>query len=260
MPRRRRRGGDARRGRIEPTAASGRRTPRLRLQHALRAAPGPLPRPARPHGGRGRAASWRASGSSRRSIDEVVGELREQGYLDDARFAQRFAEDRRRARRLGRRADRAPAARARRRRRARSPPRSASRITRASSRRRSRSCARRFPEPPATPRDRERALGVLVRKGYELELAYDAVRAPRGRSGLRVTTLIAPRRPPVLRSAPATDRPARRLKTQQINEFHAESAASVSTATKNHHRGRSDAAPGGRARQTPTQHRITAAI
>ncbi|MDX6687848.1 MAG: regulatory protein, partial [Baekduia sp.] len=29
-------------------------------------------------------------------IDEVVGELQEQGYLDDAGYAQRFAEDRRR--------------------------------------------------------------------------------------------------------------------------------------------------------------------
>ncbi|HEY8638089.1 MAG TPA: RecX family transcriptional regulator, partial [Solirubrobacteraceae bacterium] len=36
---------------------------------------------------------------------------------------------------------------------------------------------RRFPAPPADERDRERALGLLVRKGYELELAYDAVRA-----------------------------------------------------------------------------------
>ena len=35
---------------------------------------------------------------------------------------------------------------------------------------------RRFPDPPATPRDRDRALGVLVRKGYELELAHDAIR------------------------------------------------------------------------------------
>jgi regulatory protein len=30
--------------------------------------------------------------------------------------------------------------------------------------------------PPATPRDLERALGFLVRKGYELELAHDALR------------------------------------------------------------------------------------
>ena len=29
---------------------------------------------------------------------------------------------------------------------------------------------------PSTPRDRDRALGMLVRKGYELELAYDALR------------------------------------------------------------------------------------
>ena len=36
--------------------------------------------------------------------------------------------------------------------------------------------ARRFPEPPQTPRERDRALGMLVRKGYELELAYDALR------------------------------------------------------------------------------------
>jgi regulatory protein len=30
---------------------------------------------------------------------------------------------------------------------------------------------------PDTDRDRDRALGMLVRKGYELDLAYDAVRA-----------------------------------------------------------------------------------
>ena len=35
---------------------------------------------------------------------------------------------------------------------------------------------RRFPDPPATPRELERALGMLVRKGYELELAHDALR------------------------------------------------------------------------------------
>ena len=35
---------------------------------------------------------------------------------------------------------------------------------------------RRVPTVPATPRERDRALGMLVRKGYELELAYDALR------------------------------------------------------------------------------------
>lgn len=36
---------------------------------------------------------------------------------------------------------------------------------------------RRFPDPPREPRDRERALGVLLRKGYESELALDALTA-----------------------------------------------------------------------------------
>ena len=34
-----------------------------------------------------------------------------------------------------------------------------------------------MPAAPSDDRGRERALGLLVRKGYELELAYDAVRA-----------------------------------------------------------------------------------
>ena len=37
--------------------------------------------------------------------------------------------------------------------------------------------ARRFPVLPETDRDRERALSFLVRKGYELDLAHDALRA-----------------------------------------------------------------------------------
>ena len=36
---------------------------------------------------------------------------------------------------------------------------------------------RRFPEPPRERRDRDRALGMLLRKGYEHELAVDAVNA-----------------------------------------------------------------------------------
>jgi regulatory protein len=112
-------------------------------------------------------------------IDAVVGELCEQGYLDDARYARRFADDRRRldawgAERIERRlralgvgseeisaalgdggpADELDAAVA--------------------------LLRRRFPEPPATPRECQRALGVLVRKGYELELAYDALRRHAG--------------------------------------------------------------------------------
>lgn len=36
---------------------------------------------------------------------------------------------------------------------------------------------RRFPDPPQDRRERERALGVLLRKGYESELALDALAA-----------------------------------------------------------------------------------
>jgi regulatory protein len=36
---------------------------------------------------------------------------------------------------------------------------------------------RRFPQPPRERRDRDRALGVLMRKGYEQELAIDALNA-----------------------------------------------------------------------------------
>jgi regulatory protein len=36
---------------------------------------------------------------------------------------------------------------------------------------------RRFPDPPRDRRDRNRALGLLLRKGYETELALDALSA-----------------------------------------------------------------------------------
>jgi regulatory protein len=108
-------------------------------------------------------------------IDSVVGELCEQGYLDDARFAQRFAEDRRRLdgwgaerierrlRELGIDGDLIAAAV--------ECQDANDELTAALA-----LLQRRFPEPPATPRDCERALGMLIRKGYELELAYDAIR------------------------------------------------------------------------------------
>jgi regulatory protein len=112
-------------------------------------------------------------------IDTVVGELSEQGYLDDARFAQRFAEDRRRldgwgAERIERRLlalgiDRELVAAAIGCQGADEELDAAVALLR-----------RRFPEPPATPRDCERALGILVRKGYELELAHDAIRRHAG--------------------------------------------------------------------------------
>lgn len=36
---------------------------------------------------------------------------------------------------------------------------------------------RRFPQPPADRRERDRALGVMIRKGFETEVALDALTA-----------------------------------------------------------------------------------
>ena len=109
------------------------------------------------------------------AIEAVLAELLEQGYLDDASYAQRFADDRRRldawgAERIERKLlslgiDRELIAAAV------GEQDHAGEIEAALE-----LLARRFPEPPQTPRERDRALGMLVRKGYELELAYDALR------------------------------------------------------------------------------------
>jgi regulatory protein len=109
-------------------------------------------------------------------LDEAVAELEHQGYLDDARYARRFAEDRRTidawgAERIERRlqavgVEPALISAALDERGAGEELEAALAVLR-----------RRFTRAPADDRTRERALGLLVRKGYELELAYDAVRA-----------------------------------------------------------------------------------
>jgi regulatory protein len=113
------------------------------------------------------------------AIETVIGELCEQGYLDDASYAQRFAEDRRRldawgAERIERKLlslgiDRELIAAAIGEQDGAGEMEAALAIL-----------ARRFPEPPQTPRERDRALGVLIRKGYGLELAHDALRRHTG--------------------------------------------------------------------------------
>ncbi len=105
----------------------------------------------------------------------VVGELLDGGFLDDAGFAERFADDRRRldawgSERIARRLRELGVA---------------SEHIAAAVGEQDRDdeleaavalLRRRVPTVPATPRERDRALGMLVRKGYELELAYDALR------------------------------------------------------------------------------------
>lgn len=112
-------------------------------------------------------------------IDRVLTELAEGGYVDDARYAQRFAEDRRRldawgSDRIERRllalgVDREHIAAALGAQEGEDELEAAVAVL-----------ERRFPAGVQTPRDRDRALGVLVRKGYELELAYDALRRHAG--------------------------------------------------------------------------------
>ena len=113
------------------------------------------------------------------AIDAVVAELLEQGYLDDESYARRFADDRRRLDAWG--AERIE-------RKLLSLGIGRELIAAAVGERDHAGeldaaleiLARRFPEPPRTPRDRDRALGMLVRKGYELELAHDALRRHAG--------------------------------------------------------------------------------
>lgn len=162
-----------------PAGGSGRpaaalNDPDARLQHALDLAYRYL-------GHRDRTvAEMRRHLASKRvepaTIDEVVAELGRAGYLDDERYARRFAEDRRTLDAWGR--DRIERrllsvgvepeliALALQDRSAGDELEAAIGVLR-----------RRFRVPPASDRDRDRALGMLVRKGYELDLAYDAVRA-----------------------------------------------------------------------------------
>lgn len=124
----------------------------------------------------------------RRGISEELTEaaiaiLGKQGFLDDARFARLFVTDKRtleqwgseRIRRglLGRGIDRHLVDAA-----LTEPPQAGddeqpeAELDRALALLR-----RRFPAPPQDRRDRNRALGMLLRKGYETELALDALSA-----------------------------------------------------------------------------------
>lgn len=117
-----------------------------------------------------------AKGIDEPTIDTALAALAEQGYLDDARFARRFAEDRRaldgwgaerieqRLRKLGVARDLIAAALG--------AEALADELGAALALLR-----RRFPTPPCDARERNRALGLLLRRGYELELAHDAIRA-----------------------------------------------------------------------------------
>ncbi len=108
------------------------------------------------------------------SADAVIGALTGEGTLDDSRFARVFAEDKRELEQWG-------ADRIRRALLERGIERElieaviaaepeANELDRALA-----LLQRRFPAPPRARRDRDRALGVLLRKGYGAEVALDAL-------------------------------------------------------------------------------------
>jgi regulatory protein len=112
------------------------------------------------------------------TVDDTIATLIEQGYLDDSRFARLFTEDKRQLEQWG--SDRI-------RRSLRERGVDPELIETALSEQTGESelqqalelLRRRFPQPPADRRERDRALGVLLRKGYEMELALDALGAYR---------------------------------------------------------------------------------
>jgi regulatory protein len=109
---------------------------------------------------------------------EVLEELRAGGYVDDASYARRFAEDRRNLDGWGTgRIERRLAALGVSREHIAAAVQGGDHddLTAALA-----LLERRFPQPPTTPRERDRALGHLLRKGYELELAHDALRRHAG--------------------------------------------------------------------------------
>ncbi len=110
------------------------------------------------------------------AIDATIGELEQGGFLDDARFAQRLADDKRTLERWG-------SERIERELLRRGVP---SDLVEAALAEQDREgeldsalalLAEKVREPPVDDRARDRAWRMLVRKGYAPELAYDAVRA-----------------------------------------------------------------------------------
>lgn len=109
------------------------------------------------------------------SIEHALSELADAGFLDDARFAERLAEDKRLIERWGReRIERELCRRG-------VAPAEAEAALAGQDRETELDAALSLladkVAPPDGDRDRDKAWRLLVRKGYEPELAYEAVRA-----------------------------------------------------------------------------------
>ncbi len=155
------------------TAAERLADPEVRLQHARDLAWAALNR--REHTQAELVRVLERKRCAPHEIATVLDELVAGGFVDDAGYALRFAEDRRALDGWG-------AERIERRLRALGvDPELVAAAIGAWSEAEERTAAlallrRRFPVPPSEPRERNRALGVLVRRGYELELAHDVLR------------------------------------------------------------------------------------
>ena len=123
-----------------------------------------------------RARLERADGVERPDAEQAIAILLEQGYLDDARFARLFAQDKRELDQWGsdriRQALYARGVTSELVEEAIATQPGESEIDRALALLR-----RRFPAPAGDRRERERALGMLLRKGYDSDLALDAIAA-----------------------------------------------------------------------------------
>jgi regulatory protein len=122
------------------------------------------------------AAELQRAGIDPLSAQAAIGELAALGYLDDIRFAKLFAQDKRALEHWG-------AERIERGLVARGIARELIAATLTESQQETELeralavLARRFPQPRAGRRERERALGFLLRKGYDGETALEALRA-----------------------------------------------------------------------------------
>jgi regulatory protein len=118
-----------------------------------------------------------AKGCEPDHVEDALATLREQGYLDDERFARLYVEDKRALEGWGRE-------RIARGLRERGLDRELVDAALGGDHGHDQELEqalellrRRCPTPPADGRARERALGILVRKGYDAELALDALTA-----------------------------------------------------------------------------------
>lgn len=109
-------------------------------------------------------------------VEQAIATLRDQGYVDDARYARLLAEDKRNLEGWGsERIRRTLSARGIDRELIEDALAGGEQETMTEIDRAVAVLSRRFPAPPRERRERDRALAMLLRKGYDVDLALDAL-------------------------------------------------------------------------------------